>query len=243
MIMYMRRIKQVLERSEQPQDHPVAVNRVDGAPAQNTPGPLKIFTEPYAAGRATIKAIKRRIGTARSEHKTLATAAEAETPEQPCTNSAPAAADQNVEDPAASFSLAGRLADGENGPNNHWKAYSKKYRDEHDTEQSERQEDETGLEAHRFELIDIDRAWWQMKVGDMPDAARKIWEALEIELPVHLIADDAQITPQECMFWLMVFKRHLGVQESKQSGRCVYSRDPDQADLAGAVEQKVRSLH
>ncbi|MCP5081155.1 MAG: hypothetical protein GY948_05610 [Alphaproteobacteria bacterium] len=202
-----------------------------------------MLTEPYATGLATIKAIKRRIGTARSEHKTQDVDVGTEISNQPCTNSASPADDHVAETLAPCFSLAGRLADGESGPNDHWKAYSKKYREEHDKEQPEKQIDGAGLEACRFELIDIDRAWWQMKVGDVPDAATKIWETLEIELPVHLIADDVQITNRECMFWLTVFKRHLDVQEAKQSGRVVYSRDPDQADLSSAVEQKVRSLH
>ena len=82
-----------------------------------------------------------------------------------------------------------------------------------------------------------------MKVGEMPDAARKIWEALEIELPAQLIAEEADITPRECLFWLAVFHRHLGIREAAQSGRWVYSRDPDQAELSDVIEQKVQSLH
>ncbi len=240
--MEMRQIKHALRRDEEAREVPGGTDRNEAsAPSSSRRGPLKFITEPCATGLATIKALKNRISAPRGEHVNGPT----ERGNSNASDNANGAAEATpaTEGSEPCLSLMGRSAKGGNGPDAQWKAYSKKYRDEHDRQQSERRIDANGLEAFRFELIEIDRAWWRMKVGDVPAQATQVWEALEIALPVHIIAEDVQISTKECMFWLTVFKRHLDLQEDRQSGRCVYSRDPEQQELSLAVEQKVRALH
>lgn len=240
--MEMRLIKHALGRDEHAREVPGRADRTEASPsAAGRRGPLKFITEPYATGLATIKALKDRMSASRDAQVNGRTASESSNAPDGGKGTAERSRATDSSEPC--LSLIGRTAQGGSGPDEHWKAYSKKYRDEHDRQQSEKRIDASGLEAFRFELIEIDRAWWRMKVGDVPDPAVQIWEALEIALPVHIIAEDAQISARECVFWLTVFKRHLDLTEDRQSGRCVYARDPEQQELALAVEQKVRALH
>ena len=235
--MDMRQIRQVLQRGEQAHETPAELDRPGDEQPGSRRGPFKLFSAPYATGLATIKAIKDRISATRGGVERENAAGDTASTD----GSVEASPETKGAEPC--LNLTGRFKDGESSPNDGWKAYSKKYRQEHSRQRSERRIDADGLEAFRFELIEVDRAWWRMKVGEIPDVATQVWETLETALPVHLIAQEVQITARECVFWLTVFKRHLDLLEEKQSDRSVYSRTPELGDLSAAVEQKVRLLH
>ncbi len=235
--MEMRLIKHALWRGDNDREVPQGA---DGR-SENRQRVLKRFTARCSSGLTTIKSLTDRITAVRAEPKE--TASDRENPPQNATSDAELDDHPATDSPETCLNLSGHLVQHDSAPDNRWTAYSKKYREEHSKKLCERRLEATGINEYRFELIEIDRAWWRMKVGEIPGAATHVWEVLDTALPVHLIAEDVQISVRECVFWLTVFKRHLDVREEVQSERCVYFREEGPADLSTAIADKVRALH
>lgn len=225
--MEMRLLKHAFGRDEHKSEVPRDAARRRG----NRRPVFRRLTARYSTSLTTIKSLTHRIVTLRAE------------PAENASDGPPPDESQASDGAEPRLSLAGRLAHHDDAADNEWTAYSKKYREEHCKKLSEKPLGATGNDEHRFELIEVDRAWWRMKVGEIPDNAANVWEVLDTPLPVHLIAEDQQLAVREVVFWLTVFKRHLDVREEMQSERCVYVRDEEPADLSTAIAEKVQALH
>ena len=163
--------------------------------------------------------------TAASGHREDETAPEAPRPVGDCPN------------------LAAHLAQDNGGASEQWTKYSKTYRRKR--EETERLREDTKLlkrieadeiESHRFCLENVDGSWDDLQSGDIPHIASEVWRRMERTRSVHRLAEELNIPLRECVFWLCVFKRHMGVWVELDDGRYNFVRPEGEPDLANAIQ-------
>ena len=130
-----------------------------------------------------------------------------------------------------------------------WANYSKSYRRRREAAERERQETERKredskflkrieaeeIESHRFSRVNVDGSWDDLLEGDIPHVAAEIWRGMDRTRSVHKLAEELHAPLRECVFWLCVFKRHLGAWVELEDGRYQFLRPDGEPDLARAI--------
>ncbi|MEM8688481.1 MAG: hypothetical protein AAGF81_14205, partial [Pseudomonadota bacterium] len=130
-----------------------------------------------------------------------------------------------------------------------WAKYSKSYRRKREETERERQETERKregsnflkrieaeeIESHRFSLVNVDGSWDDLLAGDIPHVASEVWRGMDRTTSVHRLAEELHSPLRECVFWLCVFKRHMGVWVELNEGRYQFLRPEGEQDLATAI--------
>ncbi|MEM1200578.1 MAG: hypothetical protein AAGI06_14850 [Pseudomonadota bacterium] len=134
-------------------------------------------------------------------------------------------------------------------PSEQWTKYSQSYRRRREATERERQENERKrddskflrrieaeeIESHRFSLVNVDGSWDDLLDGDIPHVAAEVWRGMDHTSSVHKLAEELQVPLRECVFWLCVFKRHLGVWVELNDGCYRFLRPGGEPDLARAI--------
>lgn len=130
------------------------------------------------------------------------------------------------------------LTQNEGGASAHWKAYSKAYRRKRDQDRFTRLVEAEEIESLHHALSSIDEAWNGLLSGSLPALARDVWQNMHPKRPVHLLAEELQVPLRDCVFWLCVFKRHMGVELDAHHGIYQFRRTTDIDDLASAIQTR-----
>ena len=88
----------------------------------------------------------------------------------------------------------------------------------------------------------IDGRWEDLTTGDIPQVASDVWHHMDRTASVHQLAADLHIPLRECVFWLCVFKRHLGVWVDLDAGRYQFKRSDEEPDLTLAIRHRTREM-
>ncbi len=159
-------------------------------------------------------------------------------------------ADETAVSARACPNLAGHLARSTAGPSEQWTKYSKAYRRRRAETERERQESKLikrieaeEIESHRFSLVNVDGSWDDLLAGEVSHVAAGVWRGMERTRSVHQLAEELHIPLRECVFWLCVFKRHMGVWVEMDEGRYHFLRPEGEADLALAIRARHQPMY
>jgi hypothetical protein len=119
-----------------------------------------------------------------------------------------------------------------------WRTYLSVYRVEREKEKNEEEKHSNEITSFRFDMSELDSAWNRICEGNIPDVASRIWHHAFPRKSGHEIAREAGVTLREFVFWMCVFRRHLGLTEQVVVGTHMYSRNREQTTLFLATEEK-----
>ncbi len=116
-----------------------------------------------------------------------------------------------------------------------WKKYLEKYRIAYKKNQEMIERLANEVMSFRFDESEIDAAWNDLTNGNIPEAATRIWRASHPRKSALEIADEADVSMSDFVFWMCVFRRHLYMVERVVSGTHMYYRQEDNDDLSSVI--------
>jgi len=122
-----------------------------------------------------------------------------------------------------------------------WKPYLDAWHIGYDKKQANIKRDASEIESYRFELSEIDEVWNNMKKGEIPEIASRIWYYSYPRKSAHRIAANAGVSIREFVFWMCVFKRHLNMVEKIQLGTHFCYRHNEE-NLSSAIEKRLKRV-
>ena len=105
-----------------------------------------------------------------------------------------------------------------------WKTTADAVREERSQRDKQREE----LASIRIDYMDADRLWNKLLLGEIPVAAKSIWRAARPpRSTAHKIVERANVSLQEFVLWMVVFRDHGLMQEfAKPYSESEYMRAP-----------------
>jgi hypothetical protein len=98
----------------------------------------------------------------------------------------------------------------ENKLSAHWKTYYQQVEEER--QKSKRRSAE--VRSYRFPWKDVESAWDELIQGKAPDDAKRIWKAMLRSIKTaHEIADEAAVSVERFVFWMIVLRDNGLVEE------------------------------
>lgn len=125
-----------------------------------------------------------------------------------------------------------------------WQDYAERGRVHHEAEKARKRRSAKEIESLRFKPSEIDAAWERLISDDIPEEASRIWFHSFPKKPGHDIANEAGVSIRDFVFWMCVFRQHLGFVEVLISGTHLYHRpygDNEDLSLAVVAEAKRRA--